>query len=286
MRSRRIEMKSIIAQKAGLRYEPVAILWSNTKPEGALQPKPQTSGCVMNFIAQALTKGKTVVFDRDTCLCPGARAGLGFGNGYLTAFGGAGADFMSAFFVKGVASSRDPAAYNAIVQHVPERERDKFIRGERIFRDVESAKRFMTEESWITDIAEKYVVFKPLSNVSPEEKPVSVVFLIDPVQLSGLSIFMGTLRDRPDPVWIPARMAACQQIGAAVYAEAKEKQPRAVLGYTDIAARENVGKTIPANMFTFTVPYSLFLEMEAGVTDSVFDGPIWKGLAAEPGTGQ
>ena len=273
-------MKSIIAQKAGLAYEPVAILWSNTKPEGALQPKPQTAGCVMNFIAQALTKGKTVVFDRETSLCPGARAGLGFGNGYPAAFGGAGVDFMSAFFVKGVASSRDPAAYNAILQHIPERERDKFIHGERIFPDVESAKRFMTDESRITDIAEKYVIFKPLGKVSPDEKPVSVVFLVDPVQLSGLSIFMGTLRDRPDPVLFPARMAACQQIGAAVYAESKEKQPRAVLGYTDIAARENVGKTIPAHMFTFAMPYSLFLEMEAGATDSIFDGPIWKEVVA------
>jgi len=274
-------MKSNVAQKAGLRFEPVAILWSNTKPEGALQPKPHTVGCVMNFIAQALTKGKTVVFDRETCLCTGARAGLGFGNGYLTAFNGAGVDFMSAFFVKGVASSKDPAAYNAIVQHIPERERDKFIHGERIFSDVESAKRYMTEELPITDIAEKYVIFTPLGKINPDEKPVSVVFLVDPVQLSGLSIFMGTLRDRLDPVLFPARMAACQQIGAAVYAEAKEKQPRAVLGYNDIAARENVDKTIPSNMFTFAVPYSLFLEMEVGATDSVFDGPIWKKVAGK-----
>jgi len=272
-------MKSIVAQKAGLRYEPVAILWSNTKPEGALQPKPNTVGCIMNFIAQALTKGKTVAFDRETCLCTGARVGLGFGNGYLNAFGGAGVDFMSAFFVKGVASSRDPAVYNAIVQHIPERERDKFIHGERIFKDVECAKRFMTEELPITDIAEKYVIFTPLGNVEPDEKPVSVIFLVDPVQLSGLSIFMGTLRDRMDPVYFPSRMAACQQIGAATYAEAKEKQPRAVLGYNDIAARENVGMTIPAHMFTFAVPYSLFLEMEAGAADSVFDGPIWKEVA-------
>lgn len=274
-------MKSIVAQKAGLCYEPVALLWSNTKPEGALQPKPQSIGCVMNFIAQALIKGKTVVFDRDTCLCTGARAGLGFGNGYLTAFGGAGIDFMSAFFVKGIASSKDPTVYNAILQHIPKREQDKFIHGERIFRDVESAKRYMTEELPIADIAERYVIITPLSKVKPVEKPVSVVFLVDPVQLSGLSIFMGTLRDRPDPVFFPARMAACQQIGAAVYAEAKEKHPRAVLGYTDIAARENVGQTIPANMFTFAVPYSLFLEMETRANDSVFDGPIWKEVAAK-----
>jgi len=32
-------------------------------------------------------------------------------------------------------------------------------------------------------------------------------------------------------------------------------------------------------MFTFAVPYTLFLEMEDEAKDGVFDGPIWKGLA-------
>ena len=54
-----------------------------------------------------------------------------------------------------------------------------------------------------------------------------------------------------------------------------------MLGYTDLAARANVGKTIPENMFTFAVPYTLFLEMEDEAKDGVFDGPIWKGLAEE-----
>jgi len=274
-------MKSIVAEKAGLKYEPVALLWSNTKPEGAIQPKPHANGCVMNFIAQALIKGKTVVFDRETFCCPGARSGLGFGNGYPDAFGGTGVDFMSAFFVKGISSSKNPEAYNAIVQHIPERDRAKFIQGERIFRDVESAKKYMTDETTITDIAEKYVIFTLLGKVKPDEKPVAVVYLVDPIQLSGLSIFLGTLSNRPDPVLFPVRRAACQQIGAAVYAEAKEKEPRAILGYTDIAARENVGELIPGNMFTFTVPYSLYQKMESEVSDGVFTGPIWKELVGQ-----
>lgn len=274
-------MKSIVAQKAGLRYEPVAILWSNTKPEGALQPKPHSFGCVMNFIAQALTKGKIVVFDRESCGCSGAHAGLGFGNGFYDAFGGAGLDFMSAFFVKGLASSKNPEAYNAVVQHVPERDRAKFIHGERIHRDVESAKRFMTEEIPITDIAEKYVIFTPLGKVGADEKPVGVVFLADPVQIAGLVTLVGSISKRSDPVWVPAHMAACQQIGAAMYAEAKEEHPRAVLGYTDPAARENVGKVIPIQMFTLAVPYSMFQDMESEAIDGIFDGPIWEAVAEE-----
>src|SRR5271169_3836387 len=79
-------MKSITAEKAGLAYEPVAILWSNTKPDGALQIKPGAQTCIMPFFAQVVTKGKTAVFDRESYGCPGARAGLGFGTGYPDAF--------------------------------------------------------------------------------------------------------------------------------------------------------------------------------------------------------
>ncbi len=276
-------MKSTTAEKLRLDYEPVAIVWSNTKPEGALQIKPHTQTCIMPFFAQVATKGKTVVFDRESYGCPGARAGLGFGNGYYDAFGGAGLDFMSAFFVKGKKSSKNPEAYCATIQHVPERERAKFIDGERLHKDTEKAKRFMTKDLPITDIAEKYVIFKPLSKVQPGETPVSVIFLANPLQITGLVTLVSAVREGTDSVRVPP-MAACQQIGAFVYDEAKKEHPRAVLGYTDLAARANVGKIIPENMFTFAVPYRLFLEMESEAQDGVFDGPIWKGLAGETGS--
>lgn len=68
-------MKSLTAEKAGLAYEPVAILWSNTFPEGSLRIKPHGQTCIMPFFAQVATKGKTAVFDRESYGCPGARAG-------------------------------------------------------------------------------------------------------------------------------------------------------------------------------------------------------------------
>ena len=272
-------MKSITAEKLLLDHEPVAILWSNTKPEGALQIKPHGFGCIMPFFAHVAMKGKTAVFDRETYGCPGARAGLGFGNGYYDAFGGAGIEFMSAFFVKGAESSKNPEAYCAMVQHIPERERAKFLQGERLHKDTEKARRFMTTELPVTDIAEKYVIFTPLSKVKAGEQPVVIVFVADPLQITGLVTLVGAVREGTDPVRVPP-MAACQQIGAFVYDEAKKKHPRAVLGYTDLSARESVGKTIPAHMFTFAVPFSLFQEMEAEAEDGVFDGPIWKALAS------
>jgi uncharacterized protein (DUF169 family) len=273
-------MRSITAEKLRLDFEPVAILWSDTKPVGALQIKPGAQTCIMPFFAQVVTRGKTAVFDRESYGCPGARAGLGFGSGYPGAFGGAGIEFMAAFFVKGKESSSNPDAYCATVRHIPGRERAKFIHGERLHRDVGKARRFMTEDLPITDIKERYVIFTPLSKVRPGESPVVIVFVANPLQITGLVTLVSAIREGTDSVRVPP-MAACQQIGAFVYDEARRENPRAVLGYTDLAARANVGKTIPENMFTFAVPYSLFLEMEEEAGDGVFDGPIWKELAGE-----
>lgn len=82
-------MKSITAEKLRLDNEPVAILWSNTKPEVVLQIKPHGWSCIMPFFAQVAMKGKTAAFDRESYGCPGVLAGLGFGNGYYDALGGA-----------------------------------------------------------------------------------------------------------------------------------------------------------------------------------------------------
>jgi uncharacterized protein (DUF169 family) len=270
-------MKSITAQKARLAFKPVAILWSDTKPEGALQIKPGARTCIMPFFAQVLTKGRTAVFDRESFGCPGAKAGLGFGSGYPDAFGGAGIDFMSAFFCKGAESSSNRETFCAVANRIPERERAKFLEGERLHKSPAKAKKWMTSELPITDISERYVIFTPLDRVKEGEKPVVIVFAADPLQLTGLITLVGAVREGIDPVLVPP-MAACQQIGAYVYSEARQEHPRAVLGNTDLAARANVGAAIPENIFTLAVPFSLFREMEEEVKNGVFDGPIWKDL--------
>jgi hypothetical protein len=272
-------MKSITAQKARLAFNPVAILWSDTKPEGALRIKPGAMTCIMPFFASVLTKGKTAVFDRESFGCPGAKAGLGFGTGYPDAFGGAGIDFMSAFFSKGAESSSNREAFCAIANRIPERERAKFLEGERLHTTAAKARKWMTEELPITDIRERYVIFTPLDKVKEGEKPIVVVFAADPLQLTGLITLVAAVREGIDPVLVPP-MAGCQQIGAYVYGEAKKEHPRAVLGNTDLAARANMGSALPENIFTLAVPFSLFCAMEEEAKNGVFDGPIWKELAA------
>jgi uncharacterized protein (DUF169 family) len=61
-------MKSKIENYLNLDLNPVAIIWSNDKPEKALQYKEGKFGCAMHLVAQA-AKGKTAVLDGYTSGC-------------------------------------------------------------------------------------------------------------------------------------------------------------------------------------------------------------------------
>jgi len=80
-------MESKIAQALRLKYCPVAIVWTDDKPEKAMDFKEGKWGCVMWMLAAA-AKGKTAAFDKNTYGCWGGGVGLGFGNQYLHFPGG------------------------------------------------------------------------------------------------------------------------------------------------------------------------------------------------------
>jgi hypothetical protein len=46
-------MQSQIAQALGLRHHPVALLWADEKPDGAIQFKEGKWGCIMWLVAHA-----------------------------------------------------------------------------------------------------------------------------------------------------------------------------------------------------------------------------------------
>ena len=81
-------MESKIASAIGLETNPVALIWADSAPEGALQFKPGRWGCLMSMFATVASKGKIGVVDRQTFGCWGGGVGLGFGNAYETFPGG------------------------------------------------------------------------------------------------------------------------------------------------------------------------------------------------------
>ncbi|TWH47761.1 DUF169 domain-containing protein [Sporomusa sp. KB1] len=240
-------MESRLVEELSLRYEPVAVLLSNEKPEGALQGKEGQWSCTIPlFIAAA--KGKTSVFERKTTGCPGGKVGLGFGQypnypdgiEYFLSVGKNG-------LFEGEGYKKDPELGTEFVECLP-----------------------------ITDISYQYVIFKPLSQIDPtKELPELIVFYVNNDQLSALTVLANYYRPGNENVMIPFS-SGCQSVFLVPYAEAQKENPRAVVGLTDITVRPMV----EADMLSFSVPYKMFLDLEESVDRSFLKKHLWHRVAA------
>ncbi|MBP2641471.1 MAG: putative ArCR [Firmicutes bacterium] len=241
-------MKSELAIRLKLRYSPVAILFTNVKPDHALEFAEKKWGCVAAMLTAA-TKGKTIVFSRETFGCLGGGIGLGFGNLYPQ-FPGGFANFLSTGRGEGY-----PA-------------------GEAYKKTPEFAQCF-ADSLPIKDIAQKYVVFQPLSDVAQDDDGLKIiVFYVNPDQLSALVVLANYGRPTNDNVIIPFA-AGCQTACLIPCDESSQEKPRAVVGMTDISARP----VIDADLLSFSVPFSLFKEMEGNIPGSFLDKEAWQKVA-------
>lgn len=241
-------MESEIARRLKLRYQPVAIVLSDAKPEGAVQFQEGKWGCVAAMLTAA-AKGRQAVFDRRSYGCLGGGVGLGFGNLYPH-FPGGFEHFLSTGRGEG------------------------FPPGEGYKKTPELAASFVAELP-IADIPSEYVVFKPLSAVVDGEEPAVVVFYATADQLSALVVLANYGRPGLENVMIPFA-AGCQAAFLIPWREARQPRPRAVVGMTDISARP----VIDADLLSFSVPLAMFREMEANVPGSFLDRHDWEKVAA------
>ena len=126
----------------------------------------------------------------------------------------------------------------------------------------------------ITDIPAQYVVFKPLAEVAESgEKPQVVVFYANPDQLSALVVLANYGRAE-NSVKIPFA-AGCQSTCLLPWSEQVQEKPAAIVGMVDISARPY----IEADLLSFSVPYSLFVEMESNAPGSFLDKEAWEKVA-------
>lgn len=270
-------MKSTIAEVLNLKYQPVAVVWTDEKPEAAKGFKPGKWGCVMWMLAGA-AKGKPAVFTKETYGCWGGGVGLGFGNQYLTFPGGLEGFYYflstgNAQWEKGRAVARE------IEPFVSKEFLEDFLHGEGYLKSPEHVKDFV-DSMPIMDIPTRYVLFSPLNDVDTDSRqPQLVVFLANPDQVSALVILANYGRNGVNHVSIPYA-AGCQTIGIFAYQEAKSEQPRAVVGLTDISARLNLKNMLDPNLFTVAVPWKLYQEMEGHVKGSFLEKRTWKDLIA------
>ncbi|MFP3945669.1 MAG: DUF169 domain-containing protein [Archaeoglobaceae archaeon] len=266
-------MESKISRALKLKYEPVAILWSDEKSQKATQFKEGKWGCVMWKLASA-AKGKTGVFDRYTFGCPGGGVGLGFGNQYENFMGGI--EGFCHFLSCGNENTERKEIGEQIEKYGCKEAADNFLKGERYVKTPELVKKFL-EKLPMRDIPYRYVVFKPLSKLDEDEQPVVIVFVVNPHQLSALIVLANYDREGINNVIAPMG-AGCHQIGIFPYKEADSDNPRAVIGLTDLSARKNVRRQLGEDVLTFAVPYKMFKEMEENVEGSFVERDTWKSL--------
>lgn len=238
-------MQSRIAEELKLRFQPVAIIFTNEKPEGALQFKEGKWGCVISLLTAA-ARGRTAVMERATVGCGGGRTGMGFGSGFTQTPGGI-EYFLSCGrgegFPEGEGYRKTPEIAGGFIESLP-----------------------------ITDIPSTYIVFKPLSAVDPAvETPQLVVCYAAPDQLTALVTLANYEVGGYDGAIIP-QASGCQSIFLIPLHEAQQPRPRAVVGMLDSSARPFVN----ADVLTFTVPFPMFQQMEANVPGSFLERSAWQ----------
>ncbi len=268
-----MNQKSKIAKAMHLKYPPVALLWTDQKPERAVQFKKGKWGCILRLVASA-AKGKTAVCDRKTFGCFGGGVGVGFGDQYKNFPGGETCFF---FFLSTGNARWDKGRRIAenVKPFMRKEAYDNFLHGERYLKSPEDVERFVARLP-IADIPAKYVVFKPLDKVKSEkERPKVVIFFANPDQLSALVILANYGREDNENVIIPYA-AGCQTLGIYPYREAIAQKQRAIVGLTDLSARIPIRRQLGDNFMTFTVPFSMFQEMEGNVENSFLQRPPWK----------
>jgi len=237
-------MESIIAKEIKLRFEPVAIIFTNDKPADALEFKPGKRGCAITMLTQA-AKGKKAVFSRATKGCIGGGTGLGLGT--YNDFPGGIEYFLSTGRGEG------------------------FREGEHYKKNPEVAREaFKTLP--VTDIPFEFVVFKPLKDADPAKENIElVVFYATPDQLSALTVLANYRHPSNDNVAVLFG-AGCHSVCLLPYMIAKKGKPKAVIGILDVSARPEVDPDI----LSFSMPFGMFKDMEEDAPGSFLHYKAWK----------
>lgn len=268
-------MNSKIAEAIGLELEPVALLWADEKPDGAMEFRPDKWGCIM-FLLAAAAKGKTAVASRETFGCWGGGVGMGFGNQYESFPGGQ--DCFCRFLSSGNSGTEPGQSIGqGMADSGAAAMADEFLVGERYVKTPELAGKYV-EGLPITDIPARYVVMKPLRDVDLANDTVrSITFLANPDQLSALVVLANYDSEQNENVIIPFA-AGCQSIGICTFRENEREHPRAVVGLVDLSARKNVRRQFGKDALSFSVTLAMFQRMEENVEGSFLQRETWKSL--------
>ena len=268
-------MDSAIVRALKPEFEPVAVVWSDTIPDDAVQFKKGRFGCILYLFAEAARRGKVAGGNKETITCNGGRAAMGLGVDFDASEESL--DRYAAVFSKGLESAGNQTAYRAMMEAAPNSWRPLFEYGERRHCNAELAAEWIRHGLPRYDISYEYVLFKPLSRTASDEHVRAVIFPVNPVELAGLVTLAGSVLPGTDPVQMP-QGADCNRITAFAYAQYDCDAPRAVLGMLGVDGRKVMRRRFRDDILTLTLRAPLYHRMEKEANECVFQIPSWKHL--------
>ena len=168
-------------------------------------------------------------------------------------------DFQSSFLSCGLDSAPNKEAYEKRLGYMKKHTREMFRHGERIFTDFNTPKLNIKNRP-VYDEGE-YVIFKGLENLDGDEIPQSVIFTVNPIELTVITQINTSFRTKDAYILTP-QAAGCQAIGCYVFEQAESDDPKPVLGPIDFAGRSKMKHFIPNEYLTLAMPWKLLLKLE------------------------
>ena len=163
-------------------------------------------------------------------------------------------------------------SYEARLEKMPHVS-EMFLEGERIYSDFETA---------ITNIKNRpiydegqYVIFKGIENLKEGEDPKSVIFTLNPLELTVLIQLNTSFRTDKICLLTP-QASSCQSLGSFVFKQDESDDPVPILGPIDLAGRSKTRHFIPDEYLTLSMPWKLFLKLEEVSKKSVLQTGLWK----------
>jgi hypothetical protein len=117
----------------------------------------------------------------------------------------------------------------------------------------------------------RFLVFNRWDKLAGNDRPFAVIFFASADVLSGLFTLANYDRSDPDGVISPMG-SGCSTIVNYPYWEAQSDHPRCILGMFDVSARLEV----PANLLTFTIPFTRFEQMVENMDESFLITAAWE----------
>jgi len=214
-----------------------------TRDTGGVEPvkAPATAHqCIIGVLNRA-RKGTTLVFEKDSCGCSGAKRYLGFTQAFEMP------DFEY-FLSCGIEGK---------------------VEGERYKKSPELV-REMVQTSPVFEAPAPFLVFKRWDTLTETDEPQVVLFYGQPDILSGLFTLAGFDEEDRNAVISPFA-AGCGAIVQYPCLETQRERPRAVLGMFDVSARPFV----PRDTLSFAIPMNKFQRMIDNIEQSFLITPSW-----------